>query len=71
MLDALYNKGIALDNLGKYQEAITYYDKVLAINPNYVDALNNKAVAEANLTPDFKPVIFDGINFNHRKLCFL
>jgi tetratricopeptide (TPR) repeat protein len=28
----LYNKGLTLTDLGKYEEAITYYDKVLAIN---------------------------------------
>ena len=28
------NKGIALDSLGKYQEAITWYDKMLAIDGN-------------------------------------
>ena len=31
--NALNNKGLALDDLGKHQEAITYYDKVLAIDP--------------------------------------
>ena len=34
-----------LNDLGKYQEAITYYDKVLAIDPNFVYALNGKGVA--------------------------
>jgi tetratricopeptide (TPR) repeat protein len=41
----LCNKGLSLDGLGKYDEAIKWYDKDLAINPNNVDALNNKAVA--------------------------
>ena len=41
----LYNKGIALDTLGKSEEAITWYDKALAIDPNYVSALLNKGVA--------------------------
>ena len=70
-VDALNNKGIALDDLGKYQEAITYYDKILTIDPNYAYALNNKGIAEANLTPDFKPVIFDGINFNIENYVFI
>jgi tetratricopeptide (TPR) repeat protein len=43
-VDIFFNKGFALDNLGKYGEAITWYDKALAINPTYVDALNNKAL---------------------------
>ena len=30
ILYALNNKGTALDNLGRYQEAIEYYDKALA-----------------------------------------
>ena len=38
----MYNKGNALYSLGKYQEAIRYYDDVLAISPNDVDTLNNK-----------------------------
>ena len=40
----LYNKGLALDNLGNYTEGILYYDKALAINPNDKDALGNKGV---------------------------
>jgi tetratricopeptide (TPR) repeat protein len=34
---------VALDELGQYKEAITYYDQALAINPDCVHALNNKA----------------------------
>jgi tetratricopeptide (TPR) repeat protein len=41
----LDNKGFALYSLGKYNEAIIYYDKSLAIDPNYTTALNNKALA--------------------------
>ena len=39
------NKGISLDNLGKYNEAIEYYDKALEIDPENAEALNNKGVA--------------------------
>ena len=42
---ALYNKGVALDDLGDYTQAIQYYDKVLAIDANHTSALNNKGVA--------------------------
>jgi tetratricopeptide (TPR) repeat protein len=42
---ALYNKGLALHTLGKYQEAIECYDKYLKINPDDTDALNNKGLA--------------------------
>jgi tetratricopeptide (TPR) repeat protein len=38
----LYGKGLALKNLGNYIEAIQYYDKTLAIDPNYKDALYEK-----------------------------
>jgi tetratricopeptide (TPR) repeat protein len=40
------------DNLyvaGKYQEAITYYDKALAIDPKYAGSLNGKAKALISL----------------------
>ena len=40
---------MALDNLGNYTGAIEYYDKVLGIDPNDVDALDNKEVALDNL----------------------
>ena len=49
MLYALDNKGLALYNLGKYEEAIEWYDKVLKIDPNDVNALNNKGLALNNL----------------------
>jgi tetratricopeptide (TPR) repeat protein len=37
----LNNKGNALKNLGKYDEAIEYYDKAMEIDPKYVLVLNN------------------------------
>jgi tetratricopeptide (TPR) repeat protein len=46
---ALNNKGLALDNLGNYTEAILYYDKALAIQSNDTYALDNKAAALDNL----------------------
>ena len=36
-------------SLGKYQEAIEWYDKALKIDPNNVFALNNKGLALSNL----------------------
>ena len=44
-VSALINKGLALDNLGNHIQAIQYYDKALAIDPNDVDALYNKGNA--------------------------
>ena len=34
MIPALNNKFATLNNQGKYQEAIEYFDRVLAIDPN-------------------------------------
>ena len=39
---ALYNIGSILHDLGRYEEAITYYDKALAIDPNHFSSLYNK-----------------------------
>ncbi|MDE0647711.1 MAG: tetratricopeptide repeat protein [Cyanobacteria bacterium MAG IRC4_bin_6] len=39
-LDALNNLGAALYQQGKLQEAIDYYKKALAIDPNFVNALS-------------------------------
>ena len=39
---ALMEKGLALVDLGQNEEAIRYFDKVIAIDPNDVDALINK-----------------------------
>ena len=39
-----------------------YYDKVLKIDPEDVDALTGKGVATSNLTPDFKPILYYGKN---------
>ena len=52
--DAWYNKGSALDNLGKrtyktYKKAIEYYDKALEIDPKYADAWYNKGTVLLNL----------------------
>ena len=41
-IDALSNKAIALRNLGKYEEAIGYFEKVLAIDPSNTTTLKEK-----------------------------
>ncbi|HEX2067353.1 MAG TPA: tetratricopeptide repeat-containing serine protease family protein [Nitrososphaeraceae archaeon] len=46
---AWYNKGLALENLGKHQEAIACYDKALEIDPNAAPVCNNKGNALANM----------------------
>src|SRR5215467_9530800 len=40
-----YYKGMAYLDVGNYTEAIPYFDKAVAINPNYSLALNNKGAA--------------------------
>src|SRR5215212_11516312 len=44
-LETLYNTANNFYDNQKYDEAIQYYDKVLAINPSAVGALNSKGLA--------------------------
>ncbi len=39
------NKGVALDDLGKYDEAIEAYDEAIRLNPNYAKAWFNKGLS--------------------------
>ena len=48
MSDAWNNKGLALDNLGRYEEAIKYYDKAIELDPNNADAWYNKGLLLVN-----------------------
>src|SRR3989344_2417399 len=48
-LDELNQKGNDLLDLERYEEAISYYDRVLEIDPNDALVLNNKGVALYNL----------------------
>ena len=45
----LNNKGMSLNSIGKFNESITYFDKVLAIDPNNTIALTQKANAFGGL----------------------
>ncbi len=47
--EAWSNKGVALGNLGRYEEAIQACDKVLELNPNYAEAWLNKGAVLGNL----------------------
>jgi tetratricopeptide (TPR) repeat protein len=40
-------KGLALKGLGNYTQAISYYDKALAIDPKDVEVLIGKGVTKA------------------------
>ena len=44
-VETLYNTANNFYDNQKYDEAIQYYDKVLAINPSAVGALNSKGLA--------------------------
>ncbi|MCD6036432.1 MAG: hypothetical protein K0S67_316 [Nitrososphaeraceae archaeon] len=48
----LISKGTDVYDLGKYQEALEYYDKALAIDPNYDVALYSKGSALSKLGKD-------------------
>ncbi|WP_236505989.1 tetratricopeptide repeat protein, partial [Tychonema sp. BBK16] len=47
--EAWYNRGIALDDLGRLEEAIASYDKALEIKPDLHEAWNNRGNALVNL----------------------
>ena len=40
-----YNKGIALADLGRHEEAIAAYDKAIEIVPDYSKAFYNKGIS--------------------------
>lgn len=44
--DGQYNSGNAAAYMGKYQEAITAYDKAIAMNPNNQDAVTNREIVK-------------------------
>ena len=43
--DDLVNKGLASYQLGKYEEALEYYNKALEIDPNFEEAWFRKGKA--------------------------
>ncbi len=44
-VEALIGKGIALNNFGRYEEAIVYFDNALEIEPDNLNARKNKALS--------------------------
>jgi tetratricopeptide (TPR) repeat protein len=53
-----FNQAYTLFEEGKYEEAITFYDKVLAINPNFTSTLFNKGLALLNLNRSEEAITF-------------
>jgi len=51
-IEALFEKGNALFDIGKYDEAIDDYDKVLDIDSTVIEALYNKGLALSKLGAD-------------------
>jgi tetratricopeptide (TPR) repeat protein len=43
--ETIYKTGSDLYDQQKYEEALQFFDKALAINPSYVSALNSKGLA--------------------------
>jgi tetratricopeptide (TPR) repeat protein len=43
--EVCFNKGYALNSLGKYDEAIKAYDEAIRLDPDYAMAWNNKGIA--------------------------
>ena len=43
--EAYFNKGLIMENAGKYEEAVSYYSKAISINPDYVKAYVRRAKA--------------------------
>ena len=50
----MHDKGISLDKLGKYNEAIECYDKALRIKPDFALVINNKRLAQEKLGKEGK-----------------
>ena len=66
--NAMDNKGIALDDLGKPQEAIVWYDKVLAIDKNDTNAMTNKGVALDDLGKPQEAIVWYDKALNQTQL---
>ncbi len=43
------SRGVALANMGRYQEAIEHFDRAIAADSGYIEAWRNKALALAYL----------------------
>ena len=57
-IENFFDMGIESFQSGNYNESISFFDKVLEIDPNHVDALNNKGNALAELGELEKSISF-------------
>jgi tetratricopeptide (TPR) repeat protein len=57
-IETLYGIGVALYNLGKYEESITWFDKALEIDPTHVFPLYYKGAALHNLGKNEEAIIW-------------
>ena len=48
-MKTLSNKAVVLARLGKYEESLASFDMALEINPNDLDILSNKYLAQDKL----------------------
>ena len=46
---ARYKRGLSLQRMGKFDQALTAFDAALALNPRYAEAHNSRGIALANL----------------------
>src|SRR5579863_6953499 len=47
---ALYNRGVVLQDLARYDEALASYDRALSVKPDLAEALNNRGLVLIALT---------------------
>lgn len=56
--EAFYNRGVAYDNLGQFQMAISDYNQAIRLRPHYAEAFCNRGILY-NATGQFQTAIAD------------
>jgi len=57
----MYNKSSMLDELGRHEQGLRAYDKVLKLRPNLAQGGNNKSLALVSLNRYFTPPLQGGL----------